>query len=76
MLSCSTWAITKAVINTLGLPYGGTMHFELDQKGLLSNVLFVAFSICSKMHREHRSLCITKLAFNVWKIYIAKWHLK
>jgi hypothetical protein len=50
----STWAIAKMVINILGHMVEQCILNQTKGYWLLSNALFAAFSICSKVHREYR----------------------
>jgi len=50
----STWAIAKVVINTLGPMVEQCILNQTRRYWLLLDVLFAAFSICSKIHREYQ----------------------
>jgi hypothetical protein len=50
----STWVITKAMIDTSGPVVEQCILNQTKRYWILSNALFSAFSICSKMHKEYQ----------------------
>jgi len=53
--SSSTWVIAKTVINILGLVVEQCILNYTREYWLLSNALFLAFSIYSKMNKEYQA---------------------